>query len=107
MLNMCDRFGQVMLDNMSSRGCGMPGLDACKDRAAQVKRFLDAGWTGAECWTMNEVYYTLLPRAEVEAAERLEMFDERELMNQLFEHYCLSVAWRNSERTKLEGIEFW
>ena len=107
MVNMNDRFGQVMLENMSSRGCGLPGLAACVDRASQVRRFAEAGWSGAECWTMEEAYDTLLPRSEVEHVEKLEMFDERELMKQLFEHYCLAVAWRNSERTKLEDTEFW
>ena len=72
-----------------------------------MRRFTEAGWSGAECWTMEEAYETLLPRSEVEHVEKLEMFDERELMKQLFEHYCLAVAWRNSERTKLEGTEFW
>ncbi len=106
MVNMGDRFGQVMLENMSSRGCGMPGMPACKDKESQVRRFVDAGWSAAECWSMDEAY-AQLPRQEVDDVEKLEMFDERELMKQLFEHYCFTVAWRNSERTKLEGIEFW
>ena len=38
MVNMNDRFGQVMLENMSSRGCGMPGLAACVDRESQAGR---------------------------------------------------------------------
>ena len=50
--------------------------------AAQVRRFTDAGWSGAECWTMEEAYDSLLPRGEVEHVEKLEMFDERELMKQ-------------------------
>ena len=42
MVNMNDRFGQVMLENMATRGCGMPGLAACVDRAAQASLSLVA-----------------------------------------------------------------
>ena len=27
---MNDRFGQVMLENLSQRGCGLPGVKACQ-----------------------------------------------------------------------------
>ena len=31
-LNMNDRFGQVMMDNLSQRGCGLPGVSSCKGK---------------------------------------------------------------------------
>lgn len=95
-----------MLENMSARGCGLPGVAACLSKETQIERFLKRGWTQAQCWTMNEVY-DQLPRAEIKAVEKLELFDERELMRQLFEHYCLSVAYRNSDKICFDDIDFW
>ncbi len=96
-VNLRDRFGQVMLENLSARGCGLAGAESCKDKETQAARFLSSGWDGARCWTMSEAY-SMLPGEEVDRVERLELFDERELMQQLFDHYCLTVAWREREK---------
>jgi len=29
---MNDRFGQVMMENLSQRGCGLPGVSSCKGK---------------------------------------------------------------------------
>lgn len=102
-VNMGDRFGAVMLENLAARGCGLAGAESCRSKQTQTKRFPQAGWDGARCWTMNEAY-SLLPREDVERVEKLELFDERELMNQLFEHYCLTVAWRNGGGVPFEEL---
>ena len=31
-LNMNDRFGQVMMDNLSQRGFGLPGVSSCRGK---------------------------------------------------------------------------
>ena len=36
-LNMNDRFGQVMMENLSQRGCGLPGVSSCKGKLNKVK----------------------------------------------------------------------
>ena len=57
------RFGQVMLDNLSQRGCALPGaFPACKNKESQVSRLTapPVGWDNAICWSMNEVYQSLL-----------------------------------------------
>merc|ERR1711983_768699 len=77
-LNMYDKFGKVMLDNLSQRGCSLPGLEACRDKISHSNRLLSAGWEACQCWTMNEVY-ELLDRKEVEKAEKIEFLDEKEL----------------------------
>lgn len=105
-LNMNDRFGAVIVENMSSRGCGLPGVAACQSPAAQNGRFLARGYHGALCWTMSEVY-ELLPRDEVNRVEKLELFDEKELMRQLFEHYCVGIAWRNQDKFNFNDFDFW
>ena len=65
------------------------------DNASQCNRFtVGGGWDGAQCWSMNEVY-DYLPKDEIARVERLEFLDERELVKQLFEHYCITFAWIN------------
>ena len=41
---------------------------------------------------MIEVYHSISP-PERQRIEKLEMLDEGELLMQLFEHYCISIAW--------------
>lgn len=41
---------------------------------------------------MIQVYDSISP-AERHRIEKLEMLDEGELLVQLFQHYCISVAW--------------
>lgn len=91
-VNMNDRFGEVMLQNLRARGCSLAGVDSCLSIETQTMRFLNAGWHGARAWDMVQVYNSI-PIAERTRIERLEMLDEGELLIQLFQHYCLSVAW--------------
>lgn len=37
--------------------------------------------------------YDSIPTAERQRIEKIEMLDEGELLVQLFQHYCISVAW--------------
>jgi len=104
-LNMNDRFGQVMLDNLMSRGCMLAGVLACKDKTSQVARFIENGWDTAQCWNMNEVY-SLLPQGEVQRVEAIERLDEKELLRQLFDHYCITVARKNSTSFNFDSVNF-
>lgn len=104
-LNMNDRFGSVMLDNLSSRGCLLSGVSACKDTHSQIERFTSNGWGSATCWNMNEVY-SLLPREDVSRVERIEFLDEKELLRQLFHHYCITVARKNSANFNFDSVNF-
>lgn len=90
-VNMNDRFGEVMLSNLRARGCTLAGVESCLSLATQIGRFVDCGWT-AKAWDMIQVYGSL-PAAERQRIERIEMLDERELLDQLFQHYCIAVAW--------------
>lgn len=89
---MNDRFGEVMLNNLRSRGCSLAGVDACLSLDTQMARFLDCGWNGSRAWDMVQVYQSI-PEMERQRIERIEMLDEGELLLQLFQHYCLVVAW--------------
>lgn len=104
-LNMNDRFGSVMLDNLLSRGCLLSGVSACKDEQSQVSRFKNNGWESATCWNMNEVYSSL-PQGDIQRVERIECLDEKELLRQLFHHYCITVARKNSPNFNFDSVNF-
>lgn len=104
-LNMNDRFGSVMLDNLLSRGCLLAGVTACRDKQSQIARFTENGWDSATCWNMNEVY-SLLPQADVHRVEKIEFLDEKELLRQLFHHYCITVARKNSANFNFDSVNF-
>ncbi|XP_063700821.1 leucine carboxyl methyltransferase 1 [Culicoides brevitarsis] len=91
-VNMNDRFGEVMLQNLRSRGCSLAGVEACLTLDTQVARFLSSNWTGARAWDMVKVYNSI-PAQERQRIEKLEMLDEGELLVQLFQHYCIAIAW--------------
>ncbi|KAI4503541.1 hypothetical protein M0802_000944 [Mischocyttarus mexicanus] len=97
-INMEDKFGQVMLSNLRSRGCLLSGVKDCKTLKTQQRRFTVNGWDGSNAWTMVEVYDSLLESDRIRI-EQIEMLDERELLIQLLQHYCISIAW-NGETFK-------
>ncbi|XP_011297931.1 leucine carboxyl methyltransferase 1 [Fopius arisanus] len=94
-VNMRDKFGQVMLQNLRCRGCLLAGVEDCESLETQQRRFTISGWQGSNAWTMVEVYDSL-PESERKRIERIEMLDERELLTQLLQHYCISVAWNGT-----------
>lgn len=95
-VNMRDRFGDVMLTNLRARGCTLAGVESCLSLDTQVNRFVECGWSGAKAWDMVQVYNSL-PPMERQRIERIEMLDERELLDQLFQHYCISVGWTGDQ----------
>ncbi|XP_029167989.1 leucine carboxyl methyltransferase 1 [Nylanderia fulva] len=91
-VNMKDKFGQVMLSNLRSRGCLLAGVEDCESLETQQRRFTINNWEGTSAWTMVEVYDSL-PVMDRSRIEHIEMLDERELLTQLLQHYCIAVAW--------------
>ncbi|XP_045495741.1 leucine carboxyl methyltransferase 1 [Colias croceus] len=91
--NLGDRFGEVMVRNLSARGCLLAGERHCRQPAAQEQRLRAAGFERARCWDMDTVWRAL-PDDDRARAEALEMLDERELLSQLNSHYALTVASR-------------
>ena len=120
---MLDRFGDVMLNNLHSRGCSLAGVEACVSLKSQedrldpsililVKelidlicnfRFLQNCWDGAQALEMNQVYHSL-PQAEIQRIEKIEFLDEKELLDQLLSHYCICVAWNDFHGIGLSSI---
>lgn len=104
-VNMEDRFGQVMVDNLIKRGCGLSGVSLCKNIDTQKSRFLQNNWQKAEAWTMSQVY-SMIPQADVQRIEKIEFLDERELLDQLFQHYCITVAYNDEHRIGYQNVKF-
>ncbi|ELW66271.1 Leucine carboxyl methyltransferase 1 [Tupaia chinensis] len=90
-VNMDDRFGQIMIENLRRRQCDLAGVEICKSLQSQKERLLSNGWETASAVDMMELY-SRLPRAEVSRIESLEFLDEMELLEQLMQHYCLCWA---------------
>ncbi|XP_063285036.1 leucine carboxyl methyltransferase 1 [Pelobates fuscus] len=94
-VNMGDRFGQIMIENLQRRQCHLTGVEACQSLESQMERMLSNGWEAADAWNMNTVY-SCLPRVDLERIEKLEFLDEKELLEQLLIHYCISWASKDA-----------
>ncbi|XP_018094768.1 leucine carboxyl methyltransferase 1 isoform X2 [Xenopus laevis] len=104
-VNMMDRFGQIMVENLQRRQCNLAGVDTCQSLQSQTERFLSTGWESADAWNMMNVYSNL-PQEDVMRIEKLEFLDEKELLEQLLLHYCISWATKDSLGLGLAGITF-
>ena len=101
---MTDRFGDVMLFNLKGRGCPLAGVEACSSLRSQEERFTQIGWHGARALEMSHVYRNILPRNEIHRIETLEFLDEKELLEQLLQHYCICTAWKDGHDLNLQNI---
>ncbi|KAK3758952.1 hypothetical protein RRG08_015198 [Elysia crispata] len=102
-INMTDAFGQVMIENLKARDCVLSGAAACANVSTQMNRFLNNGWSGGDCLDMSTVY-KCLPQSDLQRIERIEMLDERELLDQLLSHYCLAWAYKDNIDLGLDTI---
>ncbi|XP_059051954.1 leucine carboxyl methyltransferase 1 [Achroia grisella] len=92
--NLGDKFGEVMVRNLSARGCALAGGGGGSP-AEQAARLRGLGFEAARCWDMTAVWRAL-PDDDRLRVEALEMLDERELLHQLHSHYALAVATRSA-----------
>ncbi|XP_077357755.1 leucine carboxyl methyltransferase 1 isoform X1 [Festucalex cinctus] len=97
-VNMSDRFGQVMIENLQRRQCTLAGVEVCRSLDSQKDRFLRSGWDHADALDMVTVY-SMLPQEDVARIERLEFLDEKELLQQLLQHY--SICWATKDKLSL------
>uniref|UniRef100_A0A8C5QW51 Leucine carboxyl methyltransferase 1 n=1 Tax=Leptobrachium leishanense TaxID=445787 RepID=A0A8C5QW51_9ANUR len=104
-VNMGDRFGQIMIENLQRRQCHLSGVDACQSLESQMQRMLSSGWEAADAWNMVTVYGHL-PQEDIQRIEKLEFLDEKELLDQLLLHYCISWATKDALHLGLARITF-
>jgi len=94
-----DAFGQMMVRNLTARGCPLRGIHAYPSVASHRERYEALGLRAA-AWDMNAVYARLLV-TERQRVERLEWLDEVEEWRLVLAHYCLVVASRDLDPTAL------
>ncbi|KAL9835997.1 leucine carboxyl methyltransferase 1 isoform 1-T2 [Geothlypis trichas] len=104
-VNMRDRFGQIMIENLQRRHCTLAGVELCSSLDSQRERLLGSGWDNAHAVDMMKVY-SFLPQADVKRIEALEFLDEKELFEQLMQHYCICWASKDSSDLGLANIDF-
>uniref|UniRef100_A0A674MEG0 Leucine carboxyl methyltransferase 1 n=1 Tax=Takifugu rubripes TaxID=31033 RepID=A0A674MEG0_TAKRU len=97
-VNMSDRFGQVMIENLLRRQCSLAGAELCQSLDTQKERFLKTGWEHADALDMMTVY-SMLPQDDVARMECLEFLDEKELLQQLLQHY--NICWASKDKLNL------
>lgn len=86
-----DRFGQMMIENLSSIGVHLKGIRDLPTPADHEKRALDVGFATAKCKSMKQLYLTV-PRDTMMWLNKLEMIDDWDEWNLVHEHYCFLVA---------------
>ena len=93
-VNLNDKFGEIMLGNMQLRECKLLGTDACGSIDSQYNRFVQSGFDMNVCQviTMTDYYQNKMPQHERIRIESLEFLDEKELLIQLMDHYCICIA---------------
>ncbi|XP_029433442.1 leucine carboxyl methyltransferase 1 [Rhinatrema bivittatum] len=104
-VNMGDRFGQIMVENLQRRQCNLAGVEACQSLESQRDRLLLNGWESATALDMMKVYCSL-PQDDVRRIEKLEFLDEKELLEQLLLHYCICWATKDGQKLGLAEISF-
>lgn len=104
-VNMMDRFGDIMVDNLKKRCCNLEGVTACTSLRSQEERFLSCNWKDAKAFEMRDVY-KFFSKEELERVEKLEFLDEGELLQQLLQHYCITVALKDDANRLAKKIAF-
>lgn len=94
-VNLNDRFGQVMIENMLARSCNLLGIDSCMSIETQKDRFQSSGFFFNQVITMTHYYKEYLNQIERKRVENIEFLDEIELLFQLLDHYCICLASNN------------
>lgn len=91
-VNLDDKFGEVMKENLHLMHADLLGLESCKSLKAQEDRFTSNGFDDSAAWDMSSIYHKFLPRGEIERIEKIEFLDEKDLLDQLLNHYCIALA---------------
>jgi len=93
-VNMTDKFGEIMIDNLRARDCEIMDLESCRSLDKQEEKFLNSGFTNANASTMQTIYTSCIDQLDRERIERIEFLDEANLLEQLLNHYSITVAYK-------------
>lgn len=92
LVNTRDKFSHLMQQSLIEQQTPLLGAGAFGTIDEWKNHLKQFGCKFVDCRIMNEVYTSLIPTEERERIEKLEFFDEIELLAQLFNHYCLVLA---------------
>ncbi|KAJ1663796.1 carboxy methyl transferase for protein phosphatase 2A [Coemansia sp. RSA 1813] len=87
-----DRFGQMMIENLRSRGLELRGLHAYPTLESTAQRFLSRGWHTARAVDLADYHDTCVEPSERERLARIEFLDEWEEFRLLARHYAFTFA---------------
>ncbi|KAJ1738650.1 carboxy methyl transferase for protein phosphatase 2A [Coemansia sp. RSA 1250] len=87
-----DRFGQMMIENLRTRGLELRGLHAYPTLQSTSQRFLDRGWHSAVAVDLA-TFHESLPENEQSRLAKIEFMDEWEEFRLLAQHYAFTFAY--------------
>ncbi|KAJ1885865.1 carboxy methyl transferase for protein phosphatase 2A, partial [Coemansia sp. IMI 209127] len=87
-----DRFGQMMIENLRSRGLVLRGLHAYPTLESTAQRFLSRGWHSARAVDLADYHDSCVEPSEHERLSRIELLDEWEEFRLLARHYAFTFA---------------
>ncbi|CAN6596835.1 leucine carboxyl methyltransferase 1 [Trichomonascus vanleenenianus] len=87
-----DKFGAVMVENLSKRGISLPSLNLYPDLDSQMTRLREHGFSYVFAKDMHRIHNEWLTEEESERIDQLEFLDEREELYLLLQHYCIACA---------------
>lgn len=90
-----DSFGEVMIENLATRGISLPTLKKYPTLQSEVSRLTERGLTSGgglvKACDMMYIYENWISSEEHARLSKLEFLDEIEELSLLLKHYC--VAW--------------
>lgn len=90
-----DAFGNTMVTNLAARSIHMPGMGRYRNPRDQIQRLRAAGFSTAECKTVEAIWESWIGAEEKERVDQLEGLDEVEEWKLLAGHYI--VAWGSKD----------
>ena len=98
-VNLNDRFGQVMKHNLRERNCHL--LGAQPDLQSQMNLYRNFSSVTAKL--LHDLYMDLPPQ-EKQRVEKLEFFDEIDLLLDLLKHYSICIGFNDSQSMGFDKI---
>ncbi|OTF75913.1 hypothetical protein BLA29_002037 [Euroglyphus maynei] len=97
LVNTKDKFSDLMQQSLVEQQTPLLGANSFRSIDDWRTKLSKIKCLHVHAWIMNDVYYKLIDQNERERIEKIEFFDEIELMLQLFNHYCLVMASNYSD----------
>lgn len=91
-----DRFGKMMIENLTKMGLSIKSIDALKSVKDHEERCLKVGFSKCKGMTMKALYTTVSRETQLHL-NKLEIIDDWDEWGLVHEHYCFVLASTNSD----------